>query len=92
MKCFFKPVCVCPIYCAEPAELFGELSLCSRTVFGMEPSQLSFLYFLMYSAAAGGVMRLLETTPGCAQEFKVKVRKRKTFMKARIFPLSVVTE
>uniref|UniRef100_A0A8B9JJA2 Amine oxidase n=1 Tax=Astyanax mexicanus TaxID=7994 RepID=A0A8B9JJA2_ASTMX len=53
-------------------ELMEELSLCSRTVFGMEPSQMSFLYFLMYSAAAGGVMRLLETTPGSAQEFKVK--------------------
>ncbi|KAI4876370.1 hypothetical protein NFI96_017831, partial [Prochilodus magdalenae] len=53
-------------------KLTEELCLCSRTVFGMEPSQLSFLYFLMYSAAAGGVMRLLETTPGSAQEFKVK--------------------
>ncbi|XP_066507699.1 probable flavin-containing monoamine oxidase A [Hoplias malabaricus] len=53
-------------------ELMEELALCSRSVFGMEPSQLSFLYFLMYSAAAGGVMRLLETTPGSAQEFKVK--------------------
>uniref|UniRef100_A0A3B1JPZ4 Amine oxidase n=1 Tax=Astyanax mexicanus TaxID=7994 RepID=A0A3B1JPZ4_ASTMX len=53
-------------------ELMEELSLCSRTVFGMEPSQMSFLYFLMYSAAAGGIMRLLETTPGSAQEFKVK--------------------
>ncbi|XP_072515360.1 probable flavin-containing monoamine oxidase A [Salminus brasiliensis] len=53
-------------------ELMEELSLCSRSVFGMEPSQMSFLYFLMYSAAAGGVMRLLETTPGSAQEYKVK--------------------
>ncbi|XP_017563616.1 probable flavin-containing monoamine oxidase A [Pygocentrus nattereri] len=53
-------------------ELMEELCLCSRLLFGMEPSQLSFLYFLMYSSAAGGVMRLLETTPGSAQEFKVK--------------------
>ncbi|XP_053331947.1 amine oxidase [flavin-containing] A isoform X2 [Clarias gariepinus] len=54
------------------AQIMKELKLCSRSVFGMEPSQLSFLYFLMYSAAAGGVMRLLESTPGSAQEFKVK--------------------
>ncbi|KAF4082680.1 hypothetical protein AMELA_G00154330 [Ameiurus melas] len=53
-------------------QLMEELELCTRSVFGMEPSQLSFLYFLMYSAAAGGVMKLLETTPGSAQEFKVK--------------------
>ncbi|KAG7322947.1 hypothetical protein KOW79_014293 [Hemibagrus wyckioides] len=53
-------------------QLTEELKLCTRTVFGMEPSQLSFLYFLMYSTAAGGVMKLLETTPGSAQEFKVK--------------------
>ncbi|XP_050976399.1 amine oxidase [flavin-containing] isoform X2 [Labeo rohita] len=49
-----------------------ELALCSRIVFGMEPSQISFLYFLMYSAAAGGTLRLLETTPGSGQELKVK--------------------
>ncbi|XP_053542970.1 amine oxidase [flavin-containing] A isoform X5 [Ictalurus punctatus] len=53
-------------------QLMEELELCTRSVFGMEPSQLSFLYFLMYSAAAGGVMKLLETTPGSAQEFRVK--------------------
>ncbi|XP_073685374.1 amine oxidase [flavin-containing] [Garra rufa] len=54
------------------AQVKEELALCSRIVFGMEPSQISFLYFLMYSAAAGGALRLLETTPGSAQEFKVK--------------------
>ncbi|KAI5099495.1 putative flavin-containing monoamine oxidase A isoform X2, partial [Silurus meridionalis] len=53
-------------------QLTEVLELCTRSVFGMEPSQMSFLYFLMYSAAGGGVMRLLETTPGSAQEFKVK--------------------
>ncbi|XP_028829091.1 probable flavin-containing monoamine oxidase A [Denticeps clupeoides] len=53
-------------------ELKEELGLCTRAVFGMEPSQMSFLYFLMYSAAAGGVMRLLETSSGSAQEFKIK--------------------
>lgn len=50
-----------------------ELELCSRSVFGMEPSQMSFLFFLMYAAAAGGVLALLESTPGSAQEFKIKV-------------------
>ncbi|XP_035391620.1 probable flavin-containing monoamine oxidase A [Electrophorus electricus] len=53
-------------------ELIEEIGLCSRSVFGVEPSQLSFLYFLMYSTSAGGIMRLLESTPGSAQEFKVK--------------------
>ncbi|XP_030624997.1 probable flavin-containing monoamine oxidase A [Chanos chanos] len=54
------------------AELKEELGLCSRAVFGMEPTQMSFLYFLMYSSAAGGTLRLLETTPGSAQEYRVK--------------------
>ncbi|XDV54034.1 hypothetical protein PO909_022412 [Leuciscus waleckii] len=49
-----------------------EIALCSRIVFGLEASQVSFLYFLMYSAAAGGTLRLLETTPGSGQEFRVK--------------------
>ncbi|XP_051541667.1 probable flavin-containing monoamine oxidase A [Myxocyprinus asiaticus] len=53
-------------------EIKEELGLCSRAVFGMEPAQMSFLYFLMYSAAAGGALQLLETTPGAAQEFRVK--------------------
>ncbi|XP_071386177.1 probable flavin-containing monoamine oxidase A [Centroberyx affinis] len=53
-------------------ELKEEMGLCSRAVFGMEPSQMSFLFFLMYAAAAGGVMSLLESTPGSAQELKVK--------------------
>jgi len=34
---------------------------------------MSFLFFLMYAAAAGGLLRLLESTPGAAQEFKIKV-------------------
>ncbi|XP_060764812.1 probable flavin-containing monoamine oxidase A [Neoarius graeffei] len=54
------------------AQLMELLELSTRSVFGTEPSQLSFLYFLMYSTAAGGVMRLLEATPGSAQEFRVK--------------------
>uniref|UniRef100_A0A668A0I9 Amine oxidase n=1 Tax=Myripristis murdjan TaxID=586833 RepID=A0A668A0I9_9TELE len=54
-------------------ELKEEMELSSRAVFGMEPAQMSFLFFLMYAAAAGGVLALLENTPGSAQEFKVKV-------------------
>ncbi|XP_028457993.1 probable flavin-containing monoamine oxidase A [Perca flavescens] len=38
----------------------------------MEPSQMSFLFFLMYAAAAGGVLQLLESAPGSAQELKIK--------------------
>ncbi|KAF7656324.1 hypothetical protein LDENG_00042570, partial [Lucifuga dentata] len=53
-------------------ELKEEMGLCSRSVFGMEPSQMSFLFFLMYAAAAGGVLPLLESTPGSAQELKIK--------------------
>ncbi|CAB1318475.1 unnamed protein product [Coregonus sp. 'balchen'] len=49
-----------------------EMGVCSRVLFGMEPNQMSFLYFLMYAAAAGGVLCLLESTPGSAQEFRVK--------------------
>uniref|UniRef100_A0A8C4EDU7 Amine oxidase n=1 Tax=Dicentrarchus labrax TaxID=13489 RepID=A0A8C4EDU7_DICLA len=57
---------------AWTAELKEELGLCSRSVFGVEPSQMSFLFFLMYTAAAGGLLPLLESTPGSAQEFKIK--------------------
>ncbi|KAI1905007.1 hypothetical protein AGOR_G00011520 [Albula goreensis] len=53
-------------------ELKQNIGICTRVVFGMEPSQLSFLYFLMFAAAAGGLLPLLETTPGSAQESRVK--------------------
>ncbi|XP_015256947.1 PREDICTED: probable flavin-containing monoamine oxidase A [Cyprinodon variegatus] len=53
-------------------ELKEILGVCSRSVFGVEPSQMSFLFFLMYATAAGGLQALLETSPGCAQEFKIK--------------------
>lgn len=54
-------------------ELKDEMGLFSRTLSGMEPSQMSFLFFLLYAKAAGGVLRLLESTPGSAQELKIKV-------------------
>ncbi|KAM7369261.1 hypothetical protein PAMP_013543 [Pampus punctatissimus] len=57
---------------AWTTELKEEMGLCSRAVFGVEPSQMSFLFFLMYAAAAGGVLPLLESTPGSAQELKIK--------------------
>lgn len=57
---------------AWTSELKEEMGVCSRSVFGIEPSQMSFLFFLMYAAAAGGVLQLLESSPGCAQEFKIK--------------------
>lgn len=41
---------------------------------------MSFLFFLMYAAAAGGVLALLESTPGCAQEFKIKVHQSDRFL------------
>ncbi|XP_071322463.1 probable flavin-containing monoamine oxidase A [Trachinotus anak] len=54
------------------AELREEVGLCSRSVFGMEPSQMSLLFFLKSVAAAGGLMPVLENTAGSAQEFKIK--------------------
>lgn len=54
-------------------ELKEEMGLCSRSVFGVEPSQMSFLFFLMYATAAGGLLPLLESTSGSAQELKIKV-------------------
>ncbi|MEQ2219366.1 hypothetical protein XENOCAPTIV_016695 [Xenoophorus captivus] len=54
------------------AEMKEQIGVCSRSVFGVEPCQMSFLFFLMYAAAAGGLLALLESTPGCAQEFKIK--------------------
>ncbi|KAI3362021.1 hypothetical protein L3Q82_012358, partial [Scortum barcoo] len=57
---------------AWTTNLKEEMGICSRSIFGMEPSQMSFLFFLMYAAAAGGVLPLLESTPGSAQELKIK--------------------
>ncbi|XP_053267845.1 amine oxidase [flavin-containing] A [Pleuronectes platessa] len=54
------------------AELKEEMAVSCRSVFGMEPSQMSFLFFLMYAAAAGGLLPLLESSAGAAQEFKIK--------------------
>ncbi|KAM3600356.1 uncharacterized protein V6R79_021915 [Siganus canaliculatus] len=48
------------------------MGVSTRTLFGMEPSQMSFLFFLMYTAAAGGLEALLEAQAGGAQEFKIK--------------------
>ncbi|XP_034564923.1 probable flavin-containing monoamine oxidase A [Notolabrus celidotus] len=53
-------------------ELKEELGICCRSIFGIEPAQMSFLFFLMYAAAAGGLLPLLESTPGSAQELKIK--------------------
>lgn len=54
------------------AEVKEELELCSRSVFGMEASQMSFLFFLVYAAAAGGLLPLLENNTGSAQELKIE--------------------
>ncbi|XP_066570301.1 probable flavin-containing monoamine oxidase A isoform X2 [Amia ocellicauda] len=51
-------------------EVRDAMEVSCRSVFGVESSQLSFLYFLMYGAAAGGFLPLLEATAGSAQELK----------------------
>uniref|UniRef100_A0AAV2J1E8 Amine oxidase n=1 Tax=Knipowitschia caucasica TaxID=637954 RepID=A0AAV2J1E8_KNICA len=53
-------------------ELKDVVDTGTRAVFGTEPAQMSLLYLLMYSAAAGGLEALLESTPGAAQEFRVQ--------------------
>lgn len=62
-------ICWCPFL----PVLKEQLGLGCRTLFGLEASQMSFLFFLVYAAAAGGLLPLLESSPGSAQELKVKV-------------------
>jgi monoamine oxidase len=50
----------------KPAQMFCDLFV--RTVFGAEPRELSFLYFLFYINSAGGSMNLLEVKKGAQQE------------------------
>jgi len=50
----------------------GLLSCMTRVVFGCEPSQISLFFFLYVCSSANGVKKLLETTEGSAQEFRVK--------------------
>ncbi|XP_068191564.1 probable flavin-containing monoamine oxidase A [Antennarius striatus] len=57
---------------AWTAEIKEEMGVAIRSVFGVEPSQMSFLFFLMYATAAGGLLPLLESTSGAAQELKIK--------------------
>ncbi|RUS75174.1 hypothetical protein EGW08_017055 [Elysia chlorotica] len=43
-----------------------------RVVLGCEPSQVSFLFYLVYIHMADGLEKLLETKQGAAQEFRIK--------------------
>lgn len=72
---FWTGLCLKASMCLLPylVELKEQIGVSSRSVFGIEPAQMSFLFFLMYAAAAGGLLALLESTPGCAQELKIKV-------------------
>lgn len=70
-------------------ELKEEMAVCSRSVFGVEPCQMSFLFFLMYAAAAGGLVPLLESTSAGAQEFKIKVRYFGSLREVMVFVLEV---
>lgn len=44
-----------------------------RGVLGVELSEISFLYFLTYVSAAGGLKNLIEATPYTAQEYTIQV-------------------
>ncbi|WAQ97611.1 AOFA-like protein [Mya arenaria] len=48
------------------------LRACMRTMFGVELSQISLLYFLTYVASAGNMKNLIEATENTAQEYKIK--------------------
>jgi hypothetical protein len=60
-----------------------------RTVFGCEPEQLNALFALTYAQAGGGFMRLTLTDPGCAQEKKIKVNYKFSFIKIEYFLLII---
>ena len=49
---------------ARSDEARAMWTLTARTVFGAEPSELSFLYFLWYAQCAGGVMQLTDFEGG----------------------------
>lgn len=67
-----------------------QLGISCRTLFGLEASQMSFLFLLVYVAAAGGLLPLLESSPGSAQELKVKVTCLFHRPKQSLVPLSWV--
>lgn len=46
---------------------------CFRTMFGVELSQISLLYFLTYVASCGDINTMVEATENSAQEFRIKV-------------------
>jgi len=57
------------------AEAKQALDAALRCMFGVEAVHMSVLYFLAYSASAGGLERLISARPKFGgQEFKVKVR------------------
>nr|CAB3263380.1 probable flavin-containing monoamine oxidase A [Phallusia mammillata] len=56
-------------HCKSTADV---LALAMRTVFGAEPSQISFFYFLYYCALSGGLNRLADHDTGDAQELRVQ--------------------
>lgn len=80
--------CVCGGAPCIP-EIKEEMGVCSRTVFGMEPSQMSFLFFLVSAAAAGGLVPMLESTSGGAQEMKIKVRRSGSLFEVAVPVLEV---
>ncbi|KAK6171149.1 hypothetical protein SNE40_019399 [Patella caerulea] len=51
---------------------FDTLYSATRGVLGMEPSQVSLLFFLMYLDASDGLKNLTEATEYAAQEYKIK--------------------
>lgn len=55
-----------------------------RVMFGVEPGDMSFLYYLMYIQAAGGIEPLISADKNSGQEFKVKVIIDNAYLTKRI--------
>lgn len=46
---------------------------CNRCMLGVESSQISVLYYLMYASAAGSFDNLIKATEYKGQEYRIKV-------------------
>ena len=62
--------------CTLASLTFCTFVICKHLCYaflGANASSVSMLFFLAYANCSGGVSKLLECTPGCAQESRIKV-------------------